>query len=65
MPIKNDNGSLSGIIGNMLDEKSTPAFIKIGGKEVGSCYVIHYLDNLPPTHRPEMPLSTDILKDTI
>jgi hypothetical protein len=64
-PIKNDDGSLSGIIGNMLDEKSTPEFIKIDGKEVGSCCVIHYLDNLPPTHRPEMPLSADILKDTI
>jgi hypothetical protein len=35
MPVKNDSGSLSGIIGNMLDEKSTPAFIKIDGKEVG------------------------------
>ena len=49
----------------MLDEKSTPTFIKIDGKEAGSVCVIHYLDNLPPTHRPEMPLSTDILKDTI
>jgi hypothetical protein len=64
-PIKNDDGSLSGIIGNMLDEKSTPAFIKIDSKEVGSCCVIHYLDELPPTHYPEMPLSADILKDTI
>ncbi len=33
-PVKNDDGSLSGIIGNILYEKSTPAFIKIDGKEV-------------------------------
>jgi hypothetical protein len=31
-PIKNDDGTLSGIIGNMLDEITTPAFIKIGGR---------------------------------
>jgi hypothetical protein len=64
-PVKNYDSSLSGIISNMLDEKSTPAFIKIDGKEAGSVCVIHYLDNLPPTHRPEIPLSADILKDTI
>ncbi len=28
-PIKNDDGSLSGIIGNMLDEKSTPTSLKL------------------------------------
>ncbi len=64
-PVKNANGSLSGIVGNMLDEKSTPTFIKIDGKEAGSVCVIHYLDDLPSTHCPEIPLSADILKDTI
>jgi hypothetical protein len=64
-PIKNDDGSFSGIIGNMLDEKITPAFIKTDSEEVGSCWVIHFLDSLPPTHCPDMPLSADILKDTI
>jgi hypothetical protein len=65
MPIKNNNGTLSGIIGNMLDEKTTPAFIKIEGEDVGSCCIIHYMDDIPPTHCPEIPLSMDILKDTV
>jgi hypothetical protein len=64
-PVKNDDGSLSGIISNMLDEKNTPTFIKVDGEEAGSVCVIHYLDDLPPTHHPEIPLSVDILKDTI
>ncbi len=65
MPVKNDDGTLSGIIGNMLDEKTTPTFIKIEGEDIGSCCIIHYMDDIPPTHRPEIPLSADILKDTV
>ena len=32
MPVKNDDGTLSGIIGNMLNEKTTPHSSKLRGK---------------------------------
>ncbi len=39
-PVFSTDGKLLGIIGNMLEEGSTPAIINVDGKEVGSCFTI-------------------------
>jgi hypothetical protein len=61
-PIVKKDGTLEGIIGNMFSEKCAPAFFKIDGDEIGSCYAIQKHGDIPSEHRPEMPLQADILK---
>ena len=39
-PVVSMDGKLLGIIGNMLEEGSTPTIINVDGKEVGSCFTI-------------------------
>ncbi len=39
-PIKNNDGTISGIIGNMFDDGSLPALIRIDVEDVGSCLAI-------------------------
>ena len=45
----------------MIDEKSTPAFIKIEGDKIGSCYIIQGLKEVPDRYRPEIPLQADMI----
>jgi hypothetical protein len=49
----------------MFDEKSTPAFIKIEGEKIGSCYVIQGSAEVPNKYRPEIPLQADMIVKTI
>ena len=39
-PIIDDKGNYQGIMGNMFDEGSTPAFVMIDGDNIGSCTTI-------------------------
>jgi hypothetical protein len=66
MPVKNAEGKLLGIIGNLYDKGSTPAIIviKIHGDEVGSCFAIQKLDDIAKEFRPEIPLTADMVKET-
>ncbi len=64
-PVKLNDGTLIGLIGIMLDEKSTPAFIKIKGDKIGSCYIIQESAKVPDKFCPEIPLQADIIINTI
>jgi hypothetical protein len=59
-----DREKLLGIIGNMLEEGSTPAIIKIDGGEIGSCFTIQVFDNIPKNFRPKIALQPKMLKDS-
>ena len=61
-PIMKQDGTLEGIIGNMFSKKCTPAFFKIDGDEIGSCYAIQKHDDIPSKHRPKVPLQANIVK---
>ena len=63
-PVVTSEGKLEGIIGNMFDEGSTPAIIRIDGEDIGSCMTIRIFPNIPETLRPECPLLADSVKDT-
>jgi len=64
-PIINDaNGKLEGIMGNMFDDGSTPAIIKIDSGDIGSCTTIKVFDEVPEKFRPEFALLADSVKDT-
>jgi hypothetical protein len=52
------------IIGNMLEEGSTPAIIKIDGGEIESCFTIQVFEDIPQNYRPEIALQPEMLKDT-
>ena len=64
-PVKMDDGTLIGLIGNMFDEKSTPAFIKIEGDKIGSCYVLQESSKVPNKYCPEIPLKADMIVNTV
>jgi hypothetical protein len=55
---------LLGIIGNMLEEGSTPAIIKIDGGKIGLCFTIQVFEDVPQNYRPEIALQPEMLKDT-
>jgi hypothetical protein len=59
-----DKNKLLGIIGNMLEEGSTPAIIKIEGGEIGSCFTIQVFEDIPKNFRPEIALQPEMLKDS-
>ena len=63
-PILNHEGKLIGILGNLLDEASTPVIAKIDADEVGSCFTIENFNDIPEEFRPETPLIIDTVKDT-
>jgi hypothetical protein len=63
-PIVSMDGKLLGIIGNMLEEGSTPAIIKIDGKEVGSCFTIQNYKEIPKILCPEIPPQAEMVNDT-
>jgi hypothetical protein len=64
-PIINDaNGELEGIMGNMFDDGSTPAIIKIDGDDIGSCTTIQVFQDVPVKFRPEFALLADSVKGT-
>ena len=59
-----DKNKLLGIIGNMLEEGSTPAIIKIDGGEIGSCFMIQIFEDIPENFRPEVALQPEMLKES-
>ncbi len=63
-PIKDNKGKLIGIIGNMVDKGSTPAFTKIDSNKIGSCFAIQSFNVLPVKFCPETPLQVDTVKET-
>ena len=63
-PVVSTDSKLPGIIGNMLEEGSTPAIIKIDGKEVGFCFTIQNYKEIPKIFCPEIPLKAKKVKDT-
>ena len=63
-PVIDDVGNLEGIIGDMLDEESTPGIIKVGGKDIVSCSTIQIFADIPEIFFPEIPLQADSVKDT-
>ena len=46
-PVVTSEGKLEGIIGNMFDEGSTPAIIRIDGEDIGSCTMIQIFPTFP------------------
>jgi hypothetical protein len=64
-PILNHKGTkLIGILGNLLDEASTPVIAKIDVDEVGSCFTIQNFSDIPDKFLPKIPLIIDTVKDT-
>jgi hypothetical protein len=63
--VKLDDSTLIGLIGNMFDEKSTPAFIKIEGEEISSCCIIQESAEVPNKFCPEIPLQADMIVNTV
>ncbi len=63
-PVKLDDSTLISLIGNMFDEKSTPAFIKIEGEEISSCCIIQESAEVPNKFCPEIPLQADMIVNT-
>jgi hypothetical protein len=59
-----DKNKLLGIIGNMLEEESTPAIIKIDGGEIGLCFTIQIFEDIPKNFRPEIAIQSEMLKES-
>jgi hypothetical protein len=62
--VKNNDGTIFGIIGNMFNDGSLPALIRIDVEDVGSCLAIQNKDKFPQEFCPE-PLGSNTVKDTI
>jgi hypothetical protein len=60
-PVK---GPLTGSLVTCSAKKCTPAFFKINGDKVGSCYAIQNHKEIPSEHWPDMLLQANILKGT-
>ena len=64
VPIHSPAGDLIAIAGNMNNEKSEPAFIKINEECIGHSYVIQNHMEIPLAIRPEIPLRAELLRGT-
>jgi hypothetical protein len=60
----NHNGKLVGILGIMLNKRSTPAIVKNDAYEVGSCFTIQNFGNVTKELCPCILLQIDMVKDT-
>ncbi len=63
-PMKDWDGKLKGIIGNIFNKKSAPAFTKIDGDKIGSCFAIQQHSEIPTKSCPMIVLEANIVKDT-
>jgi hypothetical protein len=63
-PVVDDKGKLLAILGNMLDNGSTPAIIKVNGDKVNSCFTIQNFRDIPEAFHPKIPLHIDSVKGT-
>ena len=64
LPIKSPAGDFIAIAGNMSNEQSEPAFIKINEDCIGSSFAIQNHLEIPLAIRSEIPLPTELLRDT-
>ncbi len=64
LPIKSPAGDLIAIAGNMSDERSKPAFIKINKDCIGFSFVIQNHREIPLAICPEIPLPAKPLRGT-
>jgi hypothetical protein len=63
-PVKDQDGKLKGIVGNIFNKKSAPAFTKISSDDISSCFAIQQHSEIPIKFCPEIVLKANILKDT-
>jgi len=54
VPVSGSDGSFAAILGNLNNQKSKPAFIKIDGSNIGSAYNVQNMDEIPEEIRPEI-----------
>jgi len=64
VPIQSPAGDLVAIAGNMNNDKSEPAFIKINEECIGHSYAIQNHMKIPLAIRPEIPLPAELLRGT-
>ncbi len=64
VPIKSLAGNIIAIAGNMNDEKSEPAFIKINEDCIGSSFAIQNHREIPLAIRSKIPLHAELLRGT-
>ena len=64
VPVIGPDGSFAAILGNLNDEKSEPAFIKIDGSIIGSAYNVQNMDEIPEEIRPEIAIPDEFRADT-
>jgi hypothetical protein len=64
LPIKSPAGDFIAIAGNMSNEQSEPAFIKINEDCIGSSFAIQNHLEIPLAIRSEIPLPAELLRDT-
>jgi hypothetical protein len=62
--VKDQVGKLNRIIGNIFNDKSAPAFTKIDGDKIGSCFAIQEYSAIPTKFGPDIVLEVNIVKDT-
>ena len=65
VPVIGPDSSLAAIVGNLNDEKSEPAFIKIDGSSIGSAYNVQNMDEIPEEIRPEIPIPEEFRAGTV
>jgi len=63
LPIKSPAGDFIAIAGNMSNEQSEPAFIKINKDCIGSSFAIQNHLEIPLAIRSEIPLPAELLRD--
>jgi hypothetical protein len=63
-PVKDNEGKLIGIIGNMFDKGSTFAFTNIDSDKIGSYFTIQSFDVVPEKFCPETTLQANTIKET-
>jgi len=64
VPIQSPAGDLIAIAGNMYNDRSEPAFIKINKECIGHSYVIQNHMEIPLAIRPKIPLPAELLCGT-
>jgi hypothetical protein len=62
--MKDQDGKLNWIIGHIFNDKSAPAFTKIDGDEIGSCFAIQQYFKIPTKFCPKIAHKTNIVKGT-
>ena len=65
VPVIGPDGSLAAIVGNLNDEKSEPAFIKIDGSSIGLAYNVQNMDEIPEEIRPEIAIPEEFRAGTV